>query len=268
MAFKNLATDEIPLYVVEEEIKTLSCQGCRDGKELDFDFTMAFQPLVDLAGKKVFGYEALVRGLNNESAYSVIQKVNAKNLYKFDQVCRVKAIALASALNLTERLNINFLPGAVYKPDLCIRTTLAAADRYGLSKEQLTFEVVESDHIADTNHLQSIFDYYKEVGFKVAIDDFGSGFANLDWLAMLEPDSVKIDMSLIRDIDSVPRKRSITSSLAKLCFELNIEILAEGIETKAERDVLAELGVVKQQGYYFSKPGFEQLPHVDTEKFD
>lgn len=267
MNFKSITTSELPIYVVEENAKELPCSGCRRGEELDFDFTMAFQPLVDLAAKEVFGYEGLVRGLNNESAYSIIQQVTAKNVYKFDQTCRVKAIALAAEAQLTKRLNINFLPGAIYKPDICIRTTLAAADSYGFPREQITFEVVESEHITDTAHLQNIIDYYKEIGFKVAIDDFGSGHANLDWLAVLAPDSIKLDMTLVRDINANPKKRAIVASLAQLCTQLNIDVLAEGVETKAERDTLAALHITKQQGYFFYPPQFECFPEVAAEKF-
>lgn len=131
MLFKNVSKAELPVYVVEQEAKQLPFEGCRNGEELNFDFTMAFQPLVDLSLKEVFGYEGLVRGLNNEPANSVISQVNARNIYRFDQICRVKAISLAAESNITQRLNINFLPGAVYKPDICIRTTLAAAEQYG-----------------------------------------------------------------------------------------------------------------------------------------
>ncbi|MDG6095857.1 EAL domain-containing protein [Alteromonas sp. ZYF713] len=267
MTFKNLTTTELPLFITEENAKVLPCEGCRNGEELEFDFSMAFQPLVDLADQKVFGYEGLVRGLNNEPAGTIIGKVTANNIYRFDQVCRVKAIALAAKANLSGRLNINFLPGAVYKPDICIRTTLAVAEKYQFPCENITFEVVESEHIQDTSHLQKIIEYYKKIGFSVALDDFGAGHANLGWLAELEPDSIKIDMNLIRNIDSSTRKQHILTALSALCKDLNIGILAEGVETKAERDVLAELGITKQQGYFFSPPQFETFPDVSQDKF-
>ena len=266
MTFKNLTTTELPLFITEENARALPCEGCRNGEALEFDFSMAFQPLVDLAKQKIFGYEGLVRGLNSEPAASIIGKVTASNLYRFDQVCRVKAIALAAKANLRERLNINFLPGAVYKPDICIRTPLAAAEKYQFPCENITFEVVESEHIRDTSHLQKIIEYYKKIGFYVALDDFGSGYANLDWLAELEPDSIKVDMNLIRSIDTTSRKKQILAALSALCGDLNIGILAEGVETKAERDTLAELGITHQQGYYFSPPQYEVFPRVSQEK--
>lgn len=267
MRFKNVSTQDLPIYVVEEEAIELPCEGCRNGEALSFDFTMAFQPLVDLSSKEVFGYEGLVRGLNGESAYSIIKQVTAKNVYRFDQTCRVKAIALAAEANLEKRLNINFMPGAVYKPDICIRTTLSAAEHYGFPKENITFEVVETEHIANTSHLQDIINYYKKIGLKTAIDDFGSGYANLEWLCDLSPDSIKIDMKLVRGVNESRKKQIILSSLIRLCNELEIDVLAEGVETEAERDVLAELGIVKQQGYFFARPQFEAFVDVDDAKF-
>lgn len=96
---------------VASDPKTCSC-GVNENS-LDFDFTMAFQPIVNCRTQEIFGYEALVRGLNNESAYSVISRVNEDNRYLFDQMCRVKAIALAAKLGLTSKLSINFLPNAI-----------------------------------------------------------------------------------------------------------------------------------------------------------
>ena len=86
----------------------INCRNCADKNALDFDFTMAFQPIVNCQTKQTFGYEALVRGLNNESAYSIISQVNDENKYLFDQLCRVKAIALAAKLKLNSILSINF----------------------------------------------------------------------------------------------------------------------------------------------------------------
>lgn len=265
--FSNVSASELPLYIIEENANELPCEGCRNGQVLPFDFTMAFQPLVNLEHRKVIGYEGLVRGLNNEPAYTIIDKVNAEHIYRFDQACRIKAIALAAGAGIKERLNINFMPGAIYRPEICIKTTLKAAEKYGFPLSRITFEVVESAHINDTGHLQRIIDYYKEMGFSTALDDFGSGYANLDWLADLSPDSIKIDMHLIRDIDTNPKKKVIVNTLTSLCRQLDIDVLAEGVETKAERDTLAEMGVVKQQGYFFGKPQFESFETVASDVF-
>ena len=96
--------------------KKMNCSECMEGAGLDFAFTMAYQPIFDLDNKNIFAHEALVRGINNESAYSILSKVNDENRYRFDQACRVKAIELASRLSMKTFLSINFLPNAIYNP--------------------------------------------------------------------------------------------------------------------------------------------------------
>lgn len=264
--FSRVSLSEIPVYVHEDEARVLSCEGCTRGEFLDFDFTMAFQPIVDLAKGHVHSYEALVRGLEGEPAWQIIDQVTAQNIYKFDQTCRVKAIALAAQAKLGTKLNINFMPGAVYRPDICIKTTLAAAEKYGFPLENITFEVVETEMIKDINHLGNIIQHYQEIGFTTALDDFGTGYSNLDALADLQPDIIKADMRLVRDIDTNKRRQAIVKSLIALATELGIEVVAEGVETAAQRDCLMTLGVMKQQGYYFAKPALEAFEDVPQHK--
>lgn len=175
-------------------MSTTACEQCRQGKPLGFEFSMAFQPIVHVKHKSIFGYEALVRGLNNESAYSIIAQVNEDNRYAFDQACRVKAIALAAKLDLQGMLSINFLPNAVYQPERCIRTTLEAASKYAFPTERIMFEFTENEKITDAEHVKGIVAYYKQKGFLTAIDDFGAGYAGLNLLASYQPNIVKVDM--------------------------------------------------------------------------
>jgi EAL domain-containing protein (putative c-di-GMP-specific phosphodiesterase class I) len=256
--------------VKQEEVMIydqLSCANCRNKESLDFDFTMAFQPIINCQTKKTFGYEALVRGLNNESAYSIISKLNDGNRYIFDQQCRIKAIALASKLNLDSMLSINFLPNAIYKPERCIRTTLDAAKKYAFPVERIMFEFTEGEKIEDVEHIKSILKYYRGRGFITAIDDFGSGFSGLGLLADFQIDIVKIDMNLIRNVDEDKNRQFIVKNCLTLFNELNITSLAEGVETEQEMRWLREAGVELMQGYFFAKPGFEHLPEVDFNTF-
>lgn len=240
-----------------------SCNNCSDKGSLDFDFTMAFQPIINCKTQQIFGYEALVRGLNNESAFSIISKVNDDNRYLFDQHCRVKAIALASKLKLDSMLSINFLPNAIYKPERCIRTTLEAAKKYDFPTENIMFEFTEVEKIEDSKFIKSIIEYYNKLGFKTAIDDFGSGYAGLGLLADFQTNIVKLDMELIRNINDDKARQSIVKNCLNIFRDLNITPLAEGIETQEEYICLRDFGVELMQGYLFAKPGFEHLPHVD-----
>src|SRR5690606_6996994 len=95
----------------------LSCAQCRSGAELGFAFTMAFQPIVDIRTRQTFAQEALVRGVQGESAGSILAKVSEQNIYQFDQACRVKAIEMASRVGVDSLLSINFYPNAVYRAE-------------------------------------------------------------------------------------------------------------------------------------------------------
>ncbi|MBA6327070.1 EAL domain-containing protein [Colwellia sp. MB02u-6] len=244
-----------------------SCDNCSNKSSLDFDFTMAFQPIINCKTNQVYGYEALVRGLNNESGLSIISKVNDDNRYVFDQLCRVKAIALASKLKLESMLSINFLPNAIYKPERCIRSTLDAAKKYNFPVERIIFEFTEVEKIEDINFVKNIVEYYNKLGFKTAIDDFGSGYAGLALLADFQTNIVKLDMELIRNIDTDYARQSIVKNCLNMFCDLNITPLAEGIETKEEFICLRNFGVELMQGYLFAKPGFERLPKVNFNKF-
>lgn len=225
---------------------------------------MAFQPIVNCRTREVFGYEALVRGLNNESAGSVISKVNDHNRYRFDQLCRVKAIALAAQFGLESILSINFLPKAVYKPERCIRTTLEAADYYNFPTQKIMFEFTEVEKIEDTAFVKSIIEYYKASGFITAVDDFGAGYSGLGLLAEFQTNIVKLDMAITRNIHLDKTRQVIVKHCLSLFSELGITSLAEGVESMGEMQWLAEAGVELMQGYLFAEPGFESLPQVDA----
>lgn len=240
----------------------VGCKQCKDKSKLDIDFTMAFQPIVDITSKTIFGYEALVRGPNNEGALSILSKVNDSNRYLFDQAIRVKAIDLAKKLDLKGMLSINFLPNAVYKPETCIRATLEAAKELDFPTDRIMFEVTEGEKVSDNDHLRNIFVEYKKHRFTTAIDDFGAGYAGLNLLADWQPDIIKLDMSMTRNVNNDRVRRALVFGIISICRELNIKVIAEGIETKEECQTLVDEGVKLFQGYFFARPGFEFLPLI------
>ncbi len=239
------------------------CEACRDGEPLPFDFTMAFQPIVDVRDREVVAYEALVRGTDGAGAASILDRVTQANRYRFDQACRTKAIELGARLSIDCRLSINFLPNAVYEPAACIRSTLAAAARYGFPIERIMFEVTESEDMVDKGHLTTILEDYRDRGFITAIDDFGAGYAGLSLLADFQPDVIKLDMGLLRGINSDPVRQVLVQGVIDICRELGINVVAEGIETFDEYEWFASRDVRYMQGYLFARPAVEALPAVD-----
>ncbi len=237
------------------------CNGCRDGQAFGLPFSMAFQPIVDINTGAVFAHEALVRGENGEGAGSVLAQIKADNRYAFDQQCRVKAIELASRLyNPADavKLSINFMPNAVYEPRACIRLTLETALKTGFPLDRIIFEFTENEHL-DTAHVLHILRSYRDMGFKTAIDDFGAGHAGLALLAQFQPDIVKLDMDMIRGIDTDPVRRTIVRHTLRMLEELSVVPLCEGVETVGELKALRDLGVSLIQGYVLAKPTFERL---------
>jgi EAL domain-containing protein (putative c-di-GMP-specific phosphodiesterase class I) len=250
---------------------TRGCDGCRNGSELDFGFSMAFQPIYDVVAERVWGYEALIRGLNGEGAPTVLSRVQPQQKYLFDQSCRVKAIDVASRLfpaGSDLKLSINFMPNAVYEPAACLRATLSAAKTFSFPRSSIMFEFTEDEQVTDVAHLQKIITEYRRQGFITAIDDFGAGFAGLGLLADFQPDLVKIDMKLVRGIDASRARQTIIAAIVFIARELDITVLAEGIETEAEFLILKAAGVRLFQGYWFAKPAFEALPPIARDTLD
>lgn len=237
------------------------------GEKLDFDFTMAFQPVVNVPEKSIYAHEALVRGLNGESAGSILSRVTGENRYAFDQACRTTAIRMACELNLDCRLNINFLPNAVYHPEACLQITLKTAAQYGFPLDRITFEFTEDERVMDRQHLRNIVETYRRFGIHTALDDFGAGYAGLSLLADFQPDVIKIDRVLLTNIHADPVRQAVVKGIVQTCQMLNIDVVAEGVEEKEELGVLLEMGIRLFQGYLFARPRLAGLVAVEDIEF-
>lgn len=246
----------------EDPTSALACaQHCTT--PFPVPYSMAFQPIVDFDTQSIYAYEALVRGLNGEPAHTILDLADDSNRYALDQGCRTKAIEMASDLGMGTTgasLSINFYPNAVYNPATCIRRTLETATRKNFPLERLIFEVTEGERVRDQDHLNSIIREYRSRGFRIAIDDFGAGYAGLNLLANFQPDILKIDRELTREVDSRLAPRIIIKAIMTACHALGIQVIAEGVETGDELLALRDLGVRYFQGFFFARPGFEHLP--------
>lgn len=245
---------------------TRGCAGCATGSGHDIDFTMAFQPIIDITTGTVFAQEALVRGPGGSGARGVLAQVNDGNRYRFDQNCRVKAVEWAARLGFDSHLSINFMPNAVYQPERCIQTTLEAAHRVGFPVERIILEFNEGEQVLDHQHLRNIIDHYQAIGMKTAIDDFGAGFSGLNLLADVQPDYVKLDMALIRAIDSSRARRAIVDGVMRMCQALDITVIAEGVETEGELRVLRDIGIHLFQGWYFAAAAVEAAASIPLDR--
>jgi blue light- and temperature-responsive anti-repressor len=232
----------------------------KDTLESEFDISFAFQPIVDIDSHQVFAYEALVRGPSNESAAAVFAALEPSQLHVFDRTARIQAIALAASLGLDAGLSLNFLPQALDSLPDAISSTIDAARKAGLSERRIFLEVTEGELIRDLVRFSTTINQYRASGIHLVIDDFGAGYSGLNLLADFQPDVIKIDMHLVRDIDGNGPRQAIVRAVIQACDDLGIEVIAEGIETEPEYRWFKRAGVRLFQGYLFGRPGFQSLP--------
>lgn len=226
-------------------------------------FSMAFQPIVDVLSRSTVGYEALVRGLGGESASTVLDQIPSSDRYMFDEACRIVAIEKAAMLGLVESeadLCVNFYPNAMHEAVTSLRRTLETAEAVGLPLTRMILEMTELERLRDPEHLKPILAEYRKRGLRVAVDDFGAGFAGLSMLASFQPDIVKIDRALCEKIQDRRTSRVIVRGIEQMCGDMGIEVIAEGVEEEAQRSTLTELGIRYMQGNLFSPAAFEALP--------
>ena len=232
------------------------------------NFSHAFQPIIDVDKCDIVSYEVLLRGINREAPWVVFDQIDKQDLPLFDQYNREKAIALASSLGLDRSMNLNFLPRDILADEgSCLIKTIEACRRHGFNSKQLTVEITESEFIENYDALSNILNNVRRENIVIAIDDFGAGYAGLNLLASIQPDLIKVDMSLLRSINNNGPRQAIVRAMSRVCLDLGIDVLAEGVETEKEFDWLRSIGISLYQGFLFSKPAFESLPTVDDLTF-
>lgn len=222
--------------------------------------TSYFQPIVpiDTPGEP-YGHELLLRGIGADGntvspghLFDVARE--AGMLFQLDLAARRSAIRTAIACGATGHLFLNFSPTAIYDPSHCLRSTTSAIDEAGIDHERVVFEVIEADRTVDVFHLRGILNYYRSAGFKVALDDIGSGYSSLNLLHQLRPDFIKLDIELVRGVDKDPYKALVAEKILEIAVRLGIQTIAEGVEREEEYEWVRARGANYAQGYLFGRP--------------
>jgi EAL domain-containing protein (putative c-di-GMP-specific phosphodiesterase class I) len=213
---------------------------------------MAYQPIVRTADRTLFGYEALLR--SNEKALPHPGAIldAAERLDRLPDLGRM--IRKAACLPIPDAAPTAAFFVNLHSRDLMDGTLLAPTSPLSFFAERVVLEITERASLDGVTDVRAKIAELRRMGFRIAIDDLGAGYAGLTSFATLEPDIVKLDMSLVRDIDSNRQKERVVRSITALCKELNILVVAEGVETVAERDVLVAIGCDLLQGYLLAKP--------------
>ncbi|BCM92677.1 putative cyclic di-GMP phosphodiesterase PdeG [Abditibacteriota bacterium] len=206
----------------------------------------------------IFAYECLMRGQHNGSTIApgaMIDMARAADLiFQLDLAARRAAILGAGHNKIAQKVFINFSPNSIYDPWHCLRSTVNTVDEVGLRRDQVVFEITEADRLPEIKHLKRLVQFYREEGFEVALDDVGSGYSSLNVLVALRPDYVKLDMELIRDVDSDTNKAIVAGKLLETVQELGLSTVAEGVERPEELNWICAHGADFAQGYLFAKP--------------
>ncbi len=223
-------------------------------------FTSFFQPIVYVNDtSRVFSHEALFRAMDPEGNFispGVLfsQAQDAGLLLQLDVIARQSAIQQAKRHSLESLLFINFAPTSVYDPATCLRKTVRAIDEAGIPHDRVVFEVMESAQLTELSHLLKILRFYKEAGFLVALDDFGAGYSNLNLIHQIRPDFIKLDRHLVSNVNGDPYKALITEKLLEMAHQLEIQTVAEGIETLEELNWVRDRGATYAQGFLIARP--------------
>jgi EAL domain-containing protein (putative c-di-GMP-specific phosphodiesterase class I) len=230
----------------------------RAGLEASFErairsLWMAYQPILRAADRSVFGYEALLRSSEPTLPHpgAVIDAAERiGRLEDLGRTVRERAAAPVTALPdsgvLFVNLHVNDLSDlALFREDAALSQI---ADR-------VVLEITERSALERTKDTRERVAKLREMGFRIAVDDLGAGYAGLTSFALLEPEIVKLDMSLVRDADKNGTKQKIIRTVTRLANDMGILVVAEGVETGGERDALTELGCDLLQGFLFARPG-------------
>lgn len=214
------------------------------------------QPIMTENGE-VYGYEVLARfkadGGQLMPPAEVFAAAKRRNrLYALDRMCRMAAVR--SAVHLQGKVFINFIPTSIYSPQNCLRTTIALTRELDMEASRFVFEVVESEQVADIDHLKSILAYYTAQGFRYALDDVGEGFSTPELLREIKPHYMKLDRGYTDGVSDDPDRQRMAGELLKAARQVGAVPLAEGIEREEDYRWLRTLGYRLFQGYLWGKP--------------
>jgi EAL domain-containing protein (putative c-di-GMP-specific phosphodiesterase class I) len=215
---------------------------------------IAYQPIVNSTECTVVAYEALVRSNEPTLGNPMALLETAEELGRVhDLGRRIRQLVAANAINAPEGtlLFVNLHSLDLNDPELYDANAPLSA-----IASRVVLEITERVSLAGVDDLSRKVACLRELGYRIAVDDLGAGYAALSCFTQLDPEFVKLDMSLVRNVDKSPRKQSVIRALMQLCArDLAIQVVTEGVETAAERDVLRELGCELLQGYLYARPG-------------
>jgi EAL domain-containing protein (putative c-di-GMP-specific phosphodiesterase class I) len=253
---KRLLSQHPPGGGADREALNRSLDRCLDG------LWMAFQPIVDGAAKKTFGFEALMRSKEPSLPHPGAVLDAAERLGRIEELGRVVRERTALAMATAKEAPAFFVN--LHVRDLLDDTLLSDESALAPFAHHVILEVTERASLEEVPDVRQRIGTLRELGFRIAVDDLGAGYAGLNSFALLEPEFVKLDMTLVRDLHLSKTKCTVVKSMVNLAKDMGTLVVGEGIECREERDTLVELGCDYLQGFFLAKPG-EPFPQVTWE---
>jgi len=224
----------------------------------DYRIISYFQPIVNNKTKKIEKFETLMRYIKPDGTvvtpYHFLEAAKGARLYPF-MTRMIQEQACSAFTNREEQFSINIGWDDIL--DINTRNYIIKMLDASCAPERIIFELVESESLSDSEIVNDFIDAIKMRGAKIAIDDFGSGYSNFEYLLRIKADIIKIDGSLIKDIDTNSQKRSIVKSIVSFAQDIGIETVAEFVSSESIYNVVTEMGITYSQGFYFGKPEAE-----------
>lgn len=275
---KKIAYYEKGMMAVEKEQQELLADIQRAIEEEQFE--VWFQPQTDYAGQKIIGAEALIRwnhprkGMLPPAVFiPLLEKsdyISIVDKFVFEKVCRYICRWKNEIWNgECIPVSVNLSRNDVYRKDLCEGLS-NMIKRYGISPSKIHLEITESVYMENAERFAGILGRLRESGFKVELDDFGSGYSSLNFLKEINIDKLKLDKNFLSDDGDTRKGEIILSSVINMAKALDLPVIAEGVETKEQAEMLAGFGCSQMQGYYFSRPvpaaEYERMLRAEAQK--
>jgi EAL domain-containing protein (putative c-di-GMP-specific phosphodiesterase class I)/GGDEF domain-containing protein len=244
-------------YAREAEDGTARVDRLRDIIDRE-DVSTLVHPVFDLESMDVIGYEALSRGPEG-SEFERPDKLfavayDADLVLRLERLCRKRALQAAAGMKEDRLLFVNVEPEAIADPQLRDIVTSSLLEESALPSSRVVLEITERAAITDFGAFRATLEYVRALGFTVAVDDAGAGYGSLQCMAEVRPEWLKIDLSLVRGVDSDDIRATLVESLVTLAERVGARLIAEGIETAEELEALRRLGVKYGQGFLLALP--------------
>jgi EAL domain-containing protein (putative c-di-GMP-specific phosphodiesterase class I) len=217
-----------------------------------------YQPVVDIVDRRVIGFEALTRVDSGrfENIETLFKAAEADDsLWSLERLCRRKALEGVPKLASDQLLFLNIEPDSAHDPELTGPEFLDGLASAGLSPGQVVLELTEHSAVRDFVAFRRTLEQFRALGFRLAMDDVGSGYAGLQAIAEIAPDFIKADMHLVRGLHANSIKRELIDTMRRFSESTGITLVAEGVESSEELNALVSVGVRCAQGFLFARPG-------------